>query len=318
MKKIKWGIIGPGIIANEFAHDFQFVHKGELAAVASRSSTRGNDFALKYGIPIVYSSYEELYNDPEIDAIYISTPHTFHLENSKKALEAGKAVLCEKPITINPIQYQELLKVAKTTQGYLMEGMWTYFLPAIQKAQKWVSDGRIGTIKHVKSELGYPVPFDPSGRMYNPELAGGSLLDMGIYPLAMAWLFYKKDPDNITVVSQKAKTGVDNDVTMLFEYDQALATLHSSFQCKLSNWTYVIGDQGYIAIPDFWRAKECFLYKVEECVEHFKDSRKGFGFNYEIDAVSDDLIQGKKESEVMPHSYSMKFQEHMKIVANKF
>ena len=317
MKKIRWGIVGPGIIANEFAHDFQFVTHGELAAVASRSAERAKLFAHKYNIPKVYSSNRELYKDPEIDAIYVATPHTLHLENSTDALEAGKAVLCEKPITVHPAQLSELLKVAKTTDNYLMEGMWSYFLPCIQRAQEWVNEGRIGRIKHVKSDFGYPVPFNSEGRMYNPELAGGTLLDMGIYTIAMAWLFYKKDPNKITVVSQKASTGVDSDVAMLFEYDQALATLNSSFECKLNNWTYVIGDEGYIAIPDFWRARECYLYKIEECVDHFKDDRKGFGFKYQIDAVNKDLLQNRKESEIMPHSYSIKLQDHLHKVAEK-
>ncbi|MTI33387.1 Gfo/Idh/MocA family oxidoreductase [Xanthovirga aplysinae] len=317
MEKIKWGIVGPGIIAHEFAHDFQFVEKGELIAVASRSSERGLAFAKKYKIPKVYNSYQDLYADEEIDAIYVATPHTFHLENSRNALMAGKAVLCEKPITINPAQLEELIKVSKETGGYLMEGMWTYFLPAIKKAQQWVEEGKIGRIKHLKSDFGYPVPFDPKGRMYNPELAGGALLDMGVYTIAMAWLFYKKDPKNIISLGRKASTGVDNDVTMLFEYEDALATLTTAFRCKLNNWTYIIGENGYIAIPDFWRAKECFLYEMENCVEHFIDPRKGFGFNFEIEAVNADLLGGKKESVIMPLHFSRKLQQHMAQVADQ-
>lgn len=317
-KKIRWGIVGPGIIAHEFAHDFQFVAKGELVAVASQSRERGSEFAKKFNIPKVYHTYQDLYSDRDIDVVYVATPHTFHLENSSDAMRAGKAVLCEKPITINPQQLTELLEVSNQTGNYIMEGMWTCFLPAIQKAQQWVKENKIGTIRHVKSDFGYPVPFDAKGRMYNPDLAGGALLDMGIYTIAMAILFTEEFPRKMTVVSKKASTGVDNDVTMLFEYENALATLCTSFRCKLNNWTYIIGDEGYIAIPDFWRAKECFLYKVEECTEHFKDDRRGFGFNYETDAVNEDLLAGKKESAIMPHSFSMNLQEHMYQVSNFF
>jgi len=318
MKKIKWGIVGPGIIAHEFAHDFQFVEKGELMAVASRSPERGLAFASKFNIPKVYNSYQELYADEEIDAIYVATPHTFHLENTKDALKAGKAVLCEKPITINPAQLEELIRVSKKTGNYLMEGMWTYFLPAIKKAQQWVEEGRIGSIKHLKSDFGYPVPFEPKGRMYNPELAGGALLDMGVYTIAMAWLFYRKDPKNIISIGRKAASGVDNDVTMLFEYEDALATLTTAFRCKLNNWTYVIGEKGYIAIPDFWRARECFLYEMDNCIEHFIDPRKSFGFNFETEEVNADLLAGKKESDTMPHSFSRKLQQHMAQVADQW
>lgn len=318
MKKVKWGIAGLGKIAHQFAHDFVDVQNGELVGVASRSAERGKEFSEKYNAPKIYTNYQDLYNDDEIDAVYIATPHNFHLEMATEALKAGKAVLCEKPITINPDECRELMEVAKATGGYLMEGMWTYFLPALLKAQEWVAEGRIGKVKHVKSDFGYPVPFDSQGRMYNPNLAGGALLDMGIYTVAMAWLFYKKDPIDISVVARNAPTGVDNDVTMLFEYDDELANLTTSFRSKLPNWTYIVGEGGNIAIPDFWRAKECFLYEMEECVEHFKDPRSTNGFNFEIDAVSEDILQGRKESEVMPLAYSLKLQEQMWAVMQKF
>ena len=154
--------------------------------------------------------------------------------------------------------------------------------------------------------------------MFNPELAGGSLLDMGIYTIAMAWLFKGIDPINIHVFSRKASTGVDLESTIILDYGNAIANLSSSFRCKLNNWTYIIGENGYIAIPDFWRAKECYLYKVEECIDQFSDDRAGFGFNYEIEAASSDILDGKTQSNVMPHSFSIKLQEYMAQIAAKF
>ena len=315
---IRWGILGPGIIAHEFAHDMKFVQSGDIVAVASRSRERAQDFAGQYDIPRAYNSYDELYRDKEIDAIYIATPHTFHLSQSIQAMENGKAVLCEKPITTSPVDLEELKKVSEATGQYLMEGMWTYFLPAIQKAQAWTQEGRIGKIRHVKSDFGYPVPFDPKGRMYNPELAGGALLDMGIYTIAMAWLFLQQDPKDISVITRKAKTGVNDDVTMLFEYDHAVANLTTSFRCKLNNWTYVIGEEGYIAIPHFWRARECYLYKLEECIETYSDKREGFGFQFEAEAVNQDLLNQQKQSSIVPHAVSMKLQDHMAKVSSHF
>jgi len=318
MEIIKWGILGPGIIANQFAHDFRYVTNGVLSAVASRSAERAGEFAKKYQIPKAYDSYQDLFQDPEIDAIYIATPHTFHYQQTLDAFDAGKAVLCEKPITTNPGDCRRLIEKSISTGNYLMEGMWTYFLPAVLKAQQWISEGRIGTIKHLKSEFGYPVPYDSQSRMYNPDLAGGSLLDMGVYTIAMAWLFLKEDPKDISVISRKAPSGVDNDVLMMLEYEDAAATLHSAFRCKLHNATFVIGDQGYITLPDFWRAKECLLYLGEECVEHFKEPRESFGFDYEIEAVSKDLLENKKESDRMPLATSQVLQEHMKEVMARF
>ncbi|RLD21938.1 MAG: gfo/Idh/MocA family oxidoreductase [Bacteroidetes bacterium] len=319
MKKIRWGIIAPGKIAHEFAHDFQFVKYGELKAVASRSQERADNFAARYGIPKAYGSYAELYADKEIDAIYVATPHTFHHENSTDALNSGKAVLCEKPITVNTAECDSLIALAKEKNQYLMEGMWTYFLPAIQKASEWINTGRIGRVLSIKADFGNAVPFDAESRMYNPALSGGTLLDMGIYPLAITWLIYKKDPINISVISRKASTGVDNDVNMQFEYEDEVASLHSSFRSKLNNHAYIIGEKGYVDLPDFWHAHECLLCdNSDKVIDRFEDNRKGVGFEFEIDSVSHDILNGLKQSEVMPLAYSRKLQEHMQMVMEKF
>lgn len=315
---IKWGIIGPGIIANEFAFDFQFVKNAKLEAVASSSSERAEAFAHKFSIPKVYTSYDDLYNDPEIDIIYIATPHTFHFEQSKKALLSGKAVLCEKPMTVTLQETLDLLTLAQEQKKFLMEGMWTYFLPAIQKAYQWAATGRIGKVIQVKSDFGYKVPYNEKGRMYNPDLAGGSLLDMGVYNIAMAWLFLQKTPKDIYVNTHFAPTGVDNFVQSFFDYgNEQSATLTSAFKCKLHNTCFIIGEEGYIEIPDFWRAKTCKLYENEDVVADYHEERKGFGFNYEIESVSNDLIQGNLTSSIHSLENTLKLQEHMTLVREK-
>lgn len=317
MEKIKWGILGPGTIANQFAHDFKFVKNAELLAVASNSKNRAEDFAIKYDIPKIYVGYEALLNDVEIDAVYIATPHNFHFDMCKMALEAGKAVLSEKPITVSRAELEQLIEIAKANNVYLIEGLWSYFLPSVQQAHNWFRDGLIGELKHVKADFGYRQPYDVNNRLFNPDLAGGVVLDMGVYNIAMAWLFKKELPKNINVLSKIAPTGVESDVQVLFDYGITSANLHCSFDCKLNNWTYVIGDEGYIAIHDFWRSKECFLYKNEQMVKHYIDTNEGFGFNYEIEAVSNDLLSGKKESSIMPHVNSLAFQDLMASVLNK-
>lgn len=318
MKKVKWGIISTGRIAGEFASDFRYVNNAELIAVASRSQQSADQFASTHGIPKAYGSYEQLYQDGEVEAIYVATPHNFHFENCWDALFHGKAVLSEKPITTSPEDFERLRAFATAQKQYLMEGMWTYFHPAIQKAQQWVADGRIGDLVQIKADFGYPVPFDPHGRMYNPELAGGALLDMGIYPLAMAWLFLKKDPKVMHVTCHKAATGVDDDVNILFDFDGQLANLATSFRGKLHNNLFVIGTQATIRIPDFWKASECFLYEQDQEIDHFSDGRESIGFNHELEAVSRDILEGKLQSDIMPHSHSAKFQEWMAQVMEKF
>lgn len=318
MKKIKWGIISTGKIANAFAQDFEFVEKGELMAVASRRESSAREFAQKYAIPKHYGSYEALFADPDLDAVYIATPHNFHKELSMQAIEAGKAVLCEKPITINENQAQTLFTYAAEKKVYIMEAMWTYFLPAIQKVQAWVNEGRIGVLKQIKADFGYPVPFDASSRMYSPALAGGALLDMGIYPIAMAQLFISDMPASIQVMSRKASSGVDNDVSMLFDYGDKMANLATSFSSKLFNHLFVIGTEGTIQVPDFWKAENCFLYKADELIDNYEDGRKSLGFHYETDAVNQDLLDGKLQSDVVPHATSLQFQKQMDAVRAYF
>lgn len=314
-KKIRWGILGTGRIAHQFAQDMAHVDNGELIAAASREQATATAFANQYAIPKAHASYLALVEDPDIDAVYVATPHTLHYQNCLDAMRAGKAVLCEKPLTTTSAECESLLETARRTNIYLMEGMWTYFLPAIRMARQWVAAGRIGAIKHIKADFGYPLlPYDPQRREYNASLAGGSLLEMGIYPIALAWLFLERDPQEIKVVARKAANGVEDDVAMIFNYDNCVASLATSFRCKLQNWAYIIGEEGYIAIPDFWRASQCRLYRLDECIDHFDDGRQSLGFNYEIVAVGNDLLSEKRQSDVVTWDSSLRFQRHIERV----
>jgi predicted dehydrogenase len=315
MKKIRWGILGTGRIARSFAEDLQWVANGELVAVASRHAASADEFARNHGVARVHTGADSLMADDRVDAVYVATPHSHHLANSVAALRAGKSVLCEKPLTLNPAECRTLLAAARETRGYLMEGMWTYFLPAIRQAVAWVRAGRIGRVRHIQADFGYPqLPYDPARREYDVVLGGGCLLEMGIYPIALAWLFQSADPEEIKVVARRAPNGVEDDLAMLWRYPDSTATLGTSFRGKLRNWAYVIGDEGYIAIPDFWRAKEAIFYQLDACVECYRDNRDSHGFNYEIAAVGDDLIHGRTQSEVVPWATSLKFQEQMERV----
>lgn len=318
MRIIRWGILSTARIAHQFADDFAFVENGALAAVASRSQHSADEFAAQHGIPTAYSSYEQLYQDPGIDAIYIATPHSMHLQNSTDALRAGKAVLCEKPLTLSVDEVDALAGVVAETGGYLMEAMWTWFLPAIRHALDWFEAGEIGRLCHIRSDFGYPVlPYSANRREYNAELGGGVMPDMGIYPIAMAYLFTRSDPDRISVVSRNAPNGVEDDVVALFNYADHAATLSSSFRCKLPNQTFVIGDRGHIVIPDFWCARECHLYRVDEKVASFVDRRLSHGYDYEASAVNNDLIEGRTESLTVPLAVSRTFQAHIDAIKSR-
>ncbi len=318
-KKVRWGIVGAGRISAQFAADMRFAEHAELSAIAARNLDSAKSYALTHDVPKFYGNYDELFQDPDIDAIYIATPHTCHLQQSKDALASGKAVLCEKPITINSEEFIELVAFAKRENHYLIEGMWTYFLPAIEKAKQWLDEGRIGTLTNIKADFAYPqLPFDPNSRVYDKDLAGGCLLDMGIYPIAIAWHFINRDPETIQVNAKFAPNGVDDEVNMLFDYGDVTATLASSFRCKYQNACYLIGDQGHIAIPNFWQAETCELYELDNKVDQFKDERKGSGFEFEISKVSEEILLKRTQSDVVPHATSLKFQQHMDAVKNQF
>ncbi len=318
MENIRWGIIGAGRIAHTFVQDMPATGNGIVQAVAARNGAAAKEFCARYEIPTAHEGYEALYADANIDAIYVATPHTLHLQHSSDALRAGKAVLCEKPITVNAQECEQLIGVAAETSSYLMEAMWTWFLPAIQKAKEWVDAGRIGKIVQIQSDFGYPQDYGAQKREYNAELAGGCLLEMGVYPVAFTALFADADPDDISVVARHAPNGVEDDVVAIFNYADFVATIGTSFRTKLRNWAYIIGEDGYIAIPNFWCANECQLWVLDDQVDQFSDGRSTNGFVYQTKSVNDDLIAGRAQSEIMPLAASLRFQRHMDWIRSKF
>ena len=314
MKNIRWGIVSTGRISAQFSHDMQYAYNG----VAARNIDDAKAFAKKYNIEKVYQGYQAMFDDPDIDAVYIGTPHTFHYEHAAAAINAGKGVLCEKPITVSSEQCLKLSALAKERGVFLMEAMWTYFLPALNKAKSWIEEGRIGTIKHIKADFGYPIEYSPNSREYSTELAGGCLLDMGIYPLAIASFFAKKDLENLHVIANLAPNGVDDDVIITGNCGDIKATLATSFQCRLRNAAYIIGDKGYIVLPDAFRAFECSLYVLDDLIEHFDDNRESLGLQFEAEHAGEMMLAGKIESNVMSHQQSLLFQTQMERIKALF
>jgi len=318
MENLKWGIVSAGRICEQFVSDMKFVQGAKVQAVAARNIEHAKEFANKHDIEKHYGGYQALFDDPEVDVVYIGTPHTAHFQQCYDAICAGKHVVCEKPLVVSPKECTDLIEHAKQHNVYFMEAMWTYFLPAIKQARTWVDEGKIGEIKHVKADFGYPLPYDPTRREYDKDLAGGCLLEMGIYPLAIASYFLGENINDWFVSSHLADNGVEDDVLMIGHCGQAKATLATSFQCKLNNYAYIIGDKGYIALHDFWRANCAQLFVLEEEVERFVDDRESLGFDFEAQAVVDDIRQGKRESNIVPHSRSLWLQEKMAAIKARF
>ncbi|SFN58409.1 Gfo/Idh/MocA family protein [Dokdonella immobilis] len=317
-RKIRWGVIGAGRIARQFAADVTHTRNAELVAVAARERPRAREFAARWSIPAAYAGYEPLYEAADVDALYIATPHTLHLEQASAALRAGKAVFCEKPITVSAVQCQQLIDEAAQQQCFLAEAMWTLFLPAIRMAQAWVAEGRIGTLTHLSADFGYPMPYKPVGREYDPALGGGVLLDMGIYPITLALQFFPDNPQAMHTVTQFAENGVEDHLSMLWDCGAASASLTTSFRSKLPNVATIVGTDGYIRIPDFWRARECSLFRLDERIDHFYDGRKGGGFEFEIQSVSEDIAAGRLSSALVPLETSLRVQRMMGRIRSEF
>jgi predicted dehydrogenase len=310
-KKIRWGIIGAGAIAKDFIRDFPFLQDAELVAIAASSKEKATLFAAEYNIRFAYT-YDELYNSKEVDAVYIATTHNFHFDQSLQCLQQGKAVLCEKPITINDTEFKQLAALSKQKNVFLMEAMWTYFLPAIQKTQQWIAEGRIGKLKVIQADFSFAVPKNMEGRMYNPHLAGGALLDLGVYPIAAATLFANAKPTSITASGILAETGVDASTAMVLNYGDIIATLTTSMVTKMTNKLRLFGETGYIEVPDFWRAYGCTLFDKDlALVETFDDARTSHGFIFEMQHATDRILNNEIESNIIPHQRSNDIQEIM-------
>lgn len=310
-KKIRWAILGAGRIARVFVKDFPFLQNAELVAVASSDKARAAAFAAEHQVPRAID-YAELYDAKDIDAVYIATTHNFHADQALKCLQAGKAVLCEKPITINPTEFATLVAAAKENNTFLMEALWSCFMPAVLKAREWVAEGRIGALKVIQGDFSYPAVKDPAGRLYNINLAGGALLDIGIYPISITSLFTDGAPKQIKARGELADTGVDETVAMVLDYGPITAVLTTSVATRMNNSFILYGEKGSIEMKEFWKTHTCHLYDAEHnLLESFDDQRASHGFSYQMQDATDAILAGRLQSDVVPWSRTMEWQETM-------
>lgn len=305
--KVKWGIISTGWIAHQFVTDLAHSSNGVAYAVGSRSQESADDFARNHGIPVAYATYEELVNDPEVDAIYIGTPHPFHKDNALLALRAGKAVLCEKPFTVNSVELEEVVAYAREQKLFLMEAMWSRYIPAIVKVREWIAEGRIGEIRLVKADLGFKADWNPEGRLLNPELGGGALLDVGIYPISFASMVLGPHPEKISSTVHIGETGVDEHFSLLLSYGNGVtASLNGGVRLSMLEEAHVFGTEGHIIVQGtLVNPKSAVLYVGGELVETFEDDRSSIGYVYEAEEVGRCLQAGLTESPIMPLDESL-------------
>ena len=316
-RKIKWGIIGLGKIANKFAADLQLSESAELYAVASRSQEKANEFAHQYNAKIAYNFYEKLAKDPNVDVVYIATPHVFHYQNTLMCLKNGKHVLCEKPMGMNQDQVKEMMALAKEKGLFLMEGIWTRFHPAIQKVLELIHSKSIGDIIHLKADFGFLADYNPQKRLFNKKLGGGSLLDIGLYPVYLSLLLLGK-PIKIDAKARFTQTGVDDFCTINFEYGNRVhSALESTLAMQTPTEANIHGTKGSIKIHSrFHESTKVALYKSGEATI-YDFNMKGNGYYYEIEEVNQCLNAAALESKKLPLSISLALAQTLDLIREK-
>jgi len=306
---IRWGVLGCGRIAGKFASDLKLVRDAVLVAVASRSIDNAKKFASEHPAQYVHDSYEALVNNPDVDVIYIATPHTLHYEHTMLCLEHGKAVLCEKPFAINAKQSAAMIAKAKEKKVFLMEALWTKFLPHYIKTKQLLGSGLIGDIKSVLVKFGFKPAEPVPARLFDPALAGGTVMDIGIYNVFMALSILGK-PDNIEAVMTPASTGVDEQCAVTFYYKNgAIAQLFSSFASNLATEADIAGTNGRIKIAHRFYAPDGHIEYYPGWIDSKEiipvEKEAGWGYQCEARHVNECLRKGLTESPVMSFNDTM-------------
>lgn len=311
--KIKWGILGTGWIADKFCTALTACEDAEIYAVGSRTQETADQFAKRFSIPKAYPTYEALVSDPDVDVIYIATPHRLHYENALLCLQHGKAVLNEKAFTVNAKQAREIKALAEEKNLFVMEAFWPRFQPVNREVYRLVNeDHLIGDIKMMKVDFVKVEDWPDEHRIYNINLAGGTMLDLGIYVLSYTARFLGADPSEVHSVASMGHTNVDDQTAILLKYpNNAIAILAAALRTKGSDDAYIYGSKGYVHIPHFWGAEEATIYPEGADPIHLHMPFIKNGYEYEAMEVMECLRAGKTQSDIMPLDETVKLMEIM-------
>lgn len=321
MQKIKWGILGCGRIARKFADDLKLVEDAALFAVGSRNKSTAEAFADAYPAERVYGSYLELASDPDVDIIYVASPHAFHHEHTLLCLAHDKPVLCEKAFAINREQATEMISVARERKVFLMEALWTKFLPHYKKVMEMVRGGQLGEIGSVLVNFGFIPDHPVSPRLFDPSLGGGTMLDIGIYNVFMA-MSVLGIPDEIDAWMTPTGQQIDRQCSVVFRYrNGAMASLFSSFTANLPTEAEISGDKGRIRLTTrFYEPTATIEYypgKIDSKSLIPIEKSTGWGYHHEVRHVHDCLRKGLTESPVMSHADSLALMDVLDRIRGK-
>ena len=312
---VRWGILGTGGIASTFVTDLQLTDSGVVTAVGSRNQGSADRFAEEFGIANRHAGYESLVADPDVDVVYVATPHPMHHDDAILALRAFKHVLVEKPFTMNAVEAREIVRVARENGRFAMEAMWTRFLPHVVVIRDWLARGVLGDIVTVTADHGQWFAEDPEFRLFAPELGGGALLDLGVYPVSFASMVLGT-PDRIVSMSDPAFTGVDAQTSMLFGYDSgAQAVLTCTLRAKSPTRASIVGTDARIEIDgDFYAPTDIRLIPRDGDPVSIESVHEGRGLRHEAEEVARCLAAGDLESPVMPLDETISIMETMDLV----
>ena len=310
MASYNWGIIGAGHIAGLFAEDLKLLPNARLKAIASRSAERASEFAKKHDIPVHYGSWEEMSADPEIDIVYVASYHPFHFENTLSCLNAGKAVLCEKPFTMNERELDILIRRAREKKVFLMEAIWTRFLPSTKKVMEIIKSGELGNLRNVYADFGFRLDYDPQHRLYDPVKGGGALLDIGIYPVFISLLVAGK-PENMQATARFAESGVDHSCNMIFsQANDVISSLNCTLESESPVEANLLFEKGRILMESWWLTPGPIkIFREEQDPEQINFPESGHGYHYEAAEVMKCLDDGLTESPSLPLSFSLDISE---------
>ena len=312
MKKYNWAILGCGKIAEQFSTDLKLLSNANLYAAASRDFKKAQKFANELGYERAFGSYEEMLKDPNVDVVYVATPHSHHHEHTLLCLKYKKAVLCEKAFAINSKEASEMIAVAKKQETFLMEAFWTRFQPCFLKAMEIIESGELGKIKMLRSDFAFNGPKDMANRLYNLDLGGGSLLDIGIYPVFASIMVFGK-PAEIKTIANFSPTGSEESIAVILKYaNEEIAILSSSFACHSSVQTEFWCEGGFVRLNKNWFTSELLtVFKANDKKESAVPIKNNSGNGYELEAahVMECLDAGLTESPMMPLSFTADMME---------
>ena len=302
--KLRWGIIGLGKIAHKFVKDLLLIDTCELVAVASRSIEKAEEFGRTYGASNSYGTYEALFKDENVDIVYIGTPHNSHMTYALEAMQNGKHVLCEKPLAISRNQVEKLVQTARAQNVFLMEAFWTRFNPTMEEVLAKVKGGEIGEVNYINADFCFYRDADPGSRLLNLDLAGGALLDVGVYPIFLAYLILGY-PKEVLAAAVKHETGADLQTAAILKYDSGLANVTCGFRSASDMVAKLYGTEGKIFIDKVWHESEGYRLEKDDQVEAFHLPKNGKGFTYEIRECVHCISEGRIESEKWSHQDSL-------------